>query len=93
MELLSDQDIEARLGELEGWERDGLLIVKTYDHDDFVGSIEFVKLIVAPAEDMNHHPDLTVSWSKVTVTITTHAVGGLTENDFVLAKRIEALTE
>jgi len=93
MELLSDQDIEGRLGGLEGWARDGALIVKTYDHDDFVGSIEFVKLIVAPAEDMNHHPDLSVSWSKVTVTITTHAAGGLTENDFVLAKRIEALTE
>jgi 4a-hydroxytetrahydrobiopterin dehydratase len=93
MDLLTDQDIDTRLDELEGWDRDGTLIVKTYDHGDFIGAIEFVKLLVAPAEDMNHHPDLNVSWSKVTVTITTHAAGGLTENDFVLAKRIEALTE
>jgi 4a-hydroxytetrahydrobiopterin dehydratase len=91
MDLLSDQDIEARLAELEGWERDGTAIAKTFEHDDFVGSIEFVKQIVAPAEDMNHHPDLGVSWNKVTVTITTHSAGGLTENDFVLAKRIDAL--
>lgn len=91
MELLPDQEIDARLADLEGWERDGGLIAKTFEHDDFVGSIEFVKLLVAPAEDMNHHPDLAVSWNKVTVTVTTHSAGGLTENDFVLAKRIDAL--
>ncbi len=91
MDLLADEQIEARLSELEGWERDDVLIAKTFEHDDFIGSIEFVRLLVAPAEDMNHHPDLNVSWNKVTVTITTHSAGGLTENDFVLARRIDAL--
>ena len=47
--------------------------------------------MVHPAEEMGHHPDLTVSWNKVGVSITTHAAGGLTANDFELAKRIDAL--
>jgi 4a-hydroxytetrahydrobiopterin dehydratase len=57
-----------------------------------VGSFEFIKRVVVPAEDMNHHPDLSVSWNQVGVSITTHAAGGLTENDFELAKRIDALS-
>ena len=90
-ELLSDEEIEARLGELEGWERDGDLIKKTFERGDFVGSVEFVRSLVGPAEEMNHHPDLAISWDKVEVSITTHAAGGLTANDFELAKRIDAL--
>jgi 4a-hydroxytetrahydrobiopterin dehydratase len=91
MELLDNQAIEARLADLEGWSREGDAIAKTFELEDFVGSVEFVNKLVEPAEDMNHHPDLTVSWNKVTVSITTHAAGGLTENDFELAKRIDAL--
>jgi 4a-hydroxytetrahydrobiopterin dehydratase len=91
VELLDDGAIEARLADLEGWDRDGDAIAKTFELEDFVGSVEFIKRLVEPAEDMNHHPDLTVSWNKVTVSITTHAAGGLTENDFELAKRIDAL--
>jgi 4a-hydroxytetrahydrobiopterin dehydratase len=92
VELLDDGAIEARLADLAGWDRDGDAIAKTFELEDFVGSVEFIKRLVEPAEDMNHHPDLTVSWNKVTVSITTHAAGGLTENDFELAKRIDALT-
>ena len=92
VELLDDSAIESRLADREGWKRDGDAIAKTFELEDFVGSVEFIKKLVEPAEDMNHHPDLTVSWNKVTVSITTHAAGGLTENDFELAKRIDALT-
>jgi 4a-hydroxytetrahydrobiopterin dehydratase len=91
METLSEEEIDSRLDELEGWERDGETIAKTFDRGDFVGSIEFAKALVEPAEEMNHHPDLSISWSKVTVSLTTHAAGGLTANDFELAKRIDAL--
>ncbi|MGH2994355.1 MAG: 4a-hydroxytetrahydrobiopterin dehydratase [Solirubrobacterales bacterium] len=91
MDLLDDSAIEARLGELEGWERDGDEIVKTFERGDFVGSVKFVDKLVEPAEEMGHHPDLSISWDKVRVQITTHAAGGLTENDFELAKRIDAL--
>ena len=92
MDLLDDEAIEARLAELEGWEREGDAITKTFELADFVGSVEFIKRVVVPAEDMNHHPDLSVSWNQVGVSITTHAAGGLTENDFELAKRIDALS-
>lgn len=91
MALLSDEEVSERLTGLEGWERKGDSIAKTYENGDFVGSVEFVKRLVEPAEDMGHHPDLEVSWDKVTVSITNHAEGGLTENDFELAGRVDAI--
>ena len=90
-DLLSDEEVESRLGGLDGWSRDGDKITKTFDHGDFVGSVEFVRRITAPAEEMNHHPDLRISWSEVEVSITNHAAGGLTEADFELAGRIDEL--
>jgi 4a-hydroxytetrahydrobiopterin dehydratase len=77
--------------ELEGWERRGDAIVKDYKLDDFVGSVKFVDALTPVAEEMNHHPDLNISWNTVTVSITTHSEGGLTENDFELARRIDSL--
>ncbi len=91
MALLSDNEIETRLSELSGWERSGEAIVKTFERGDFVGSVRFVEGLVGPAEGMNHHPDLEISWDKVMVTISTHSEGGLTANDFELAKKIDAL--
>lgn len=91
MERLSEQQVSERLAGLPGWELVEDAITREFDRGDFVGSVEFVKAIVAPAEEMNHHPDLAISWSTVTVTITTHSAGGLTENDFVLARRIDEL--
>ena len=91
MDLLSDDEISERLEQLDGWERQGDAITKSFDRGDFVGSVEFVKRIVEPAEAMNHHPDLTISWSEVKVSITNHAAGGLTAADFELAAKIDAL--
>jgi len=91
MALLSDSEVEERLAGLSGWERHGAAIAKEFERGDFVGSVEFVERLVEPAEAMNHHPDLEISWSKVTVTLSTHSEGGLTANDFELAARIEAL--
>ena len=91
MALLRDDEISARLSGLDGWSRDGDAITKTYENGDFVGSVEFVKRVVEPAEEMGHHPDLELSWDKVAVSITNHSAGGLTEADFELAGRIDAL--
>lgn len=91
MAKLEDGEIAEKLEELDGWERDGDAIAKEFDRGDFVGSAKFVDTIVGPAEEMGHHPDLAISWSKVKVTITTHSEGGLTANDFVLAGRIDEL--
>jgi 4a-hydroxytetrahydrobiopterin dehydratase len=79
------------LGELDGWRREGDAIVKEFELEDFVGSVAFVDKLVEPAEEMGHHPDLSISWNTVRVTLSTHAAGGLTENDFELAKRIDAV--
>lgn len=91
MALLSDEEIEARLAELPEWRREGNAIVREFDRGDFVGAVRFVDSLVEPAEAMGHHPDLELSWSKVTVRISTHSEGGLTASDFELAARIDAL--
>jgi len=93
MALLSDDEVQARQAELEGWERRGDAIAKTFKCGDFVGSVRFVDALVEPAEAMGHHPDLEISWNEVTVSLTTHAEGGLTENDFELAERIEEVSK
>ena len=91
MAKLADDEIEAKLGELDGWKLEGDAIAKAFDRGDFVGSVKFVDAIVDPAEQMGHHPDLAISWSEVTVTITTHSEGGLTAADFELAGAIDEL--
>ena len=89
MALLDEDEVERRLGALEGWARDGRAIVKEYACGDFAGSVGFVNRITPVAEELNHHPDLAISWSKVTVTISTHSEGGITAADFELAARID----
>jgi len=89
--LLSDAEIEERLAGLSGWKLEGAAIEKSFERGDFVGSVRFVESVVGPAEAMNHHPDLAISWDTVTVTISTHSEGGLTANDFELAGKIDAL--
>ena len=91
MARLSDAEIDERLGGIDGWERSGDAIVKRFENGDFKGSVDFVNRLTPEAEEMNHHPDLEISWKDVTVTLTTHSEGGLTEGDFELARRIDAL--
>jgi 4a-hydroxytetrahydrobiopterin dehydratase len=91
MARLNDEEIEERLAGLDGWERYGDAIRRAFKLDDFKGSVDFVNRLTPEAEDMNHHPDLAISWNEVTVTITTHSEGGLTANDFELARKIDAV--
>ena len=91
MARLNDEEIDQRLAGLEGWSRR-----RRRDLEDLRGRrLHVVRGLVnrlAPvAEEMNHHPDLEISWNKVTVTISTHSEGGLTENDFVLAGKIDGV--
>ena len=91
MALLTDDEIQSRLEQLEGWDRDGDALRKEFKFDDFLGSIDFVNRITPAAEEMNHHPDLAISWNRVTVSLSTHSQGGITENDFELASRLDPL--
>lgn len=91
MARLSEEEIDERLTGLDGWVRSGNAIEKDFENGDFKGSVDFVNRLTPEAEEMNHHPDLEISWSTVTVTLTTHSEGGLTEGDFELASRIDGL--
>ena len=91
-----DGEAERRAGDraaggADGWEREGGAIAKTFDRGDFVTSVRFVDSLVPPAEEMNHHPDVAISWSEVRVSLSTHSEGGLTENDLELASKIDGL--
>ena len=88
MAVLSDDEIQRRLAGLPGWERDGDALRRTFKFDDFQGSVDFVNRITPAAEDMNHHPDLSISWNTVETRLSTHSQGGITENDFELARQI-----
>jgi len=90
MPLLSDDDARARLGELSGWERLGHEIRKTYSFGGFKPAISFVNRVAALADAADHHPDILVQYSKVTLTLSSHDAGGLTERDFGLAKQIDS---
>jgi 4a-hydroxytetrahydrobiopterin dehydratase len=88
---LDDSEVGERLAKLDGWKRAGDAIEKRFNRGDFVGAVAFVQSLVEPAEEMNHHPDLAISWDTVTVTVSTHSEGCLTAADFELAAKIDAL--
>jgi 4a-hydroxytetrahydrobiopterin dehydratase len=93
MARLSDDDIQAAVTALAGWDRAGDEIVKTYECASFADAISFVVRIGFLAEAANHHPDLDIRWRKVRVALTTHDAGGLTAHDFDLARAIEEAAE
>ena len=89
MPLLDDDRIRAGLATLDGWARDGDAIAKRYAFADFAASMAFVNRVAELAEAADHHPDILVSYDRVTLTLSTHSAGGLTEKDLALAGRIE----
>ena len=90
--MLSEEEIAEALRHLPGWERGDKAIIKTFTFDDgFVGSVGFVNRVTEPAERMNHHPDLEISWNRVTVSLSTHSQGGVTDNDLRLATEVDKL--
>lgn len=89
-----DQDkIEKLINEIPEWKvrEDRLMISRTFLFRKFMDSMVFVNRIATVAEQENHHPDMKISYRKVTVTLTTHALHGLSENDFILAAKINRL--
>lgn len=91
MPLLTDAEIEDGLKELNGWERKGNEIVRVYKNKSFVDSVDFVNKVSILAEKADHHPDILIQYKNVTLTLSTHSKGGLTEKDFNLAREIDAL--
>jgi 4a-hydroxytetrahydrobiopterin dehydratase len=88
--LTSDQ-VTAELAATPGWELADGQISRTVTRKDFRDALLFVNAVGFLAERANHHPDIFVSWNKVTLTLVTHSAGGLTANDFELARQVNDL--
>ena len=99
---LSHEEIQKYLPQVPGWElfeeenenvkKSGLgaKISKQYKFKDFIGAINFINNVAEIAETEGHHPDIKVNYNKVLLELSTHAIGGLSENDFILAAKIDA---
>ena len=90
---LPDDQIAERLTGLEGWERSGDEIVKTFELPSFPEAIAFVTRVADRAEAADHHPDLDIRYRKVRVALSTHDAGGITTKDFALAAEIDTAAE
>ncbi len=90
-ELLSDEEIEARLTD-SSWSREGSEIVREWKFKDFAEAIAFVNRVAELAEEANHHPDILLhGWNKVRLSLSNHSAGGLTSVDFEMAERFDGL--
>jgi 4a-hydroxytetrahydrobiopterin dehydratase len=90
---VAPDEVSRLLASLPGYTADMLVgsISKGYEFDDFYETMAFVNALAYIAHVEDHHPDLAVSYNRCNVTFTTHAIGGLSENDFICAAKIEAL--
>ena len=86
-----EEQILRALASLPFWKRNGDVIVRTFQFKDFPTAIQFVQSVAVAAEQAWHHPDIDIRWNKVTLTLTTHDAGGLTEKDFALARQFDRL--
>ena len=91
MEKLSTEKIKSALAALPDWQQQGHAIARTYQFKDFSAAIKFVNAVAELAGQAWHHPDIDVRWNKVTLALTTHDAGGLTEKDFVMAQKADRL--
>lgn len=89
---LDEAKIFSALASVPNWQKNGSVILRTFQFKDFPAAIRFVDAVAELAEEAWHHPDIDIRWNKVTLALTTHDAGGLTERDFALAKKFDALS-
>ena len=92
MDLLTEPQIAAELGTVPAWTREGDSITTVTQRADFRDALLYVGAVAYLAEAANHHPDVAISWNRVTLTLSTHSAGGLTAADFALARQISTLS-
>lgn len=88
---LQDEEVQKLLNEVPNWELEEGKLVRTFKFGNFLGSINFVNELAEIAEEEGHHPDIHIAYNKVKLELMTHAAKGLTENDFILAAKIDEL--
>ncbi|MCS7142586.1 MAG: 4a-hydroxytetrahydrobiopterin dehydratase [Aigarchaeota archaeon] len=87
-------EIRTHLNELKGWRITGKRVkklVKRFSYEGFMPGVELINEIAKVAEEMNHHPDVYLSYGSIRFVLTTHDIGGLSTNDVELAKKIDAI--
>jgi len=87
---LAPEQVEAQLKSVPEWGEVGEAIQRTYTFKDFVTSLAFVQSVAQHAEAVQHHPDIMIRYSKVTLTLSTHDAGGITDKDFESARKADA---
>ncbi|MCH7552008.1 4a-hydroxytetrahydrobiopterin dehydratase [Patescibacteria group bacterium] len=88
----TQEKVEEYLQEVSGWElKESKLIFKTFRFKSFKEAIDFVNQVASIAEQEQHHPDIHIRYKKVTLEFTTHAIKGLSENDFIMASKIDVM--
>jgi len=85
--------IQTALSTLPQWQLNGEIISRTFEFKNFPAAMNFVNTVAELAEQAQHHPDIDVRWNKVTLALTTHDAGGLTEKDFALARECDASSQ
>ncbi len=93
MAALSKVEIQQKLKEMHGWSHVGKAIQKKYTLKSFMPAIGLVNKIAEVAEKAGHHPDITINYNIVGISLSTHSEGGVTPNDFDLARQIDQLAE
>ena len=91
MAVIHPKNIAVRMKTIKGWKYSGNKIIRVFIKKDFVQALNFVQSVAFLAEKMNHHPDITIRWNTVTLVLSTHSEGGVTEKDFELAANINKL--
>ena len=91
--ILSAKEIKEAIKDLPEWDVEGKAIVRVFEFEDFEQAIDFVNGVAELAEDADHHPDMDIRYNKVRVILSTHSKGGITENDFDLAERLDTLVD
>ncbi len=92
-QLLDSKQIKAALKDLPEWDLEKNALERTFEFDDFAGSVDFVNGVAELSEEMDHHPDIDIRYAKVRIILSTHSKGGLTEMDFEMAERIGNLVD
>ena len=90
---LDETKIQTAMAALPDWTRNSQVISRIYEFNDFPTAMKFVNAVAELAEQVQHHPDIDIRWNKVTLALTTHDAGGLTEKDFALARQCDALAQ
>lgn len=91
MALLDSTEVKLALRQANAWRKRGRVIRRTLEFPEFKAAIKFVNRVASLAERAGHHPDIDIRWNQVTLALSTHSEGGLTDKDFSLARRIDAL--